>query len=1334
MTPRTLLPTLALALAGCAPSTVDLVQPGAVAKATFEGEWYWMNTVAEVPYGTASTFTGAQTGLERLRWRVEEDLLIGYRSYEHVVDANAPSGVGVTDEGIADAPLVAYPIEKHFDIRRQYDRRTGEESNVVVEDTERPWHERDYMRVDFSTNVADVGWTFAGVSLDVLDYATDDVSDDAAPQLDDTDSDGVIDSILLTQRVLAQPDTLLLPGYGDIPVCLFYGQAEYDCAATEVTIRSSFLRVEDDTPYQGLAYDDHWMETFGFFSTERMSYDRGHGIVEPNRTFWANRHDLWQDTYLRDDAGDIVCETPRGTRRACRRLTADDEPSPVVLDPRDRALRPVVYHAGPDFPADYLDAMADVADAWDEPLRQTVGSLRFWACVDAGGDAEDCEIERTVDERMFVFCPNNPSLPDDPAVCDTDHTGPTGRPDGTPDRALPGDLRYSFVHLVDQPQLSSPYGYGPSAADPVGHHLELADGTRLELGAGEILSGHAYLYTSVLDRIAHRTADLAGLLNGDIDATTYISGEDLQAWVDGTTEDGAAALSGRTHGLPAVWDEGAVRERAERINNGFLPLLQARGATARVGGRPDQTLATVRDATDRVEQEALLGTSADGLARFEAMAASPFAQQLWTEEVVGAMGYDPTTGGVAPSRNPLDLVHPMRQAELRQGRVLAGTHAVDLDDEQFADPSLVARARRWAREGKSYDQIVHEVQQEAFREVMLHEVGHTLGLRHNFAGSFDAFNYPEAYWALRDDGHMAPRHVDPETDAELDGGIRELQYASIMDYGGGRTTGWHGLGRYDEAAVKFGYGQLVEVMDDLPDDDAFPGIPNAELVGYVSVFNGSNVYPAPLLNDPSGGILELHYTDYPSFAGDLSQRADVPLSRLSTLLPGGAGFDDMMVVSDGAGVVEEGAPAAPFRFCSDEFAIGMTCARFDEGADAYEAQRFLMDQYWDGYVINNFARQRYGFGSAAGYISRLQGRIFEPLGTWQRYYALFHGLFEVDDDAEAEAFFVADRGFGGWTAATDESFRFLTQVVTRPEPGRHRVTTRADGSKMLVPTSGRFGEEIPLGAGAYYESEWDFDSGYHWFERQSRIGSYWDRMLALLALTDTSADGFMGYDTAADPQAYSIGYQDLYRDELALFLGRLMSDDLASLGPIRADDGELVYPDPLDMQAAWPPAGSEGSVVEPAAYWLVQFDAGLFGTSLLARGYDRSFLNRSRLYVEGSGDAIEPPEGQDTVSYTDPFSGKTYTAWSFPATRDGELLVGPAADIVELGSGARMVRRANLLRSYCTGELLPEGVDADDPGAVAAQQDLACAELERYASDLDLQLQLYAWFESQAPS
>jgi hypothetical protein len=1315
---------LALLIASsCAPATLDLVQPGAVSKDTFDGTWFWRRTVEEVPFGTAAVFVGAQTDLERIRWSVEEDLLLGYRAYENVSDSDAPTQVGP----YFGAPLLAFPIEKHFDIRRRYNPTTGEESNVIEENVERPWFEREFFRVDWSTNQAESGWTFAGVDLPVIDFATTDPSDAAAPTFDDTDRDGRIDSIGLTQRVLAEPDSVHFPGFGDIPVCFFYGQAEYECAATEVGLFSSFVRVDERSPYEGLDYDDGWMETYGYFTTQRLTYDRAYGLLEPNRTFWANRHNLWEHSYARNGSGEVLCDSDAG-RAPCGTLSRDDHPAPARLRFADREVKPIAYHVGPDFDPDLLDTLPRVAEAWNAPFADTVNDLRFWECIEEGGKKKDCTDLRDVDLLAFVICPHNPSRSGDPAVCSTDHTGPVGRPDGVPDVARVGDLRYSFVHLVDNPAISSPFGYGPSAADPVGTELTLADGSMMRLGAGQIISGNAFIYDYVLDRIATSTADLVDLLNGELDPESFIEGENVEAWVDavnaGETE---ALLGGRA-------DEPAPAEQLARMHNGFSPLLQLELGGVQVPQSPaevSQTLDYLGEALGRTS--VFGGGAAEAQANWERLLASGWDEQMWTDETLGAYGYDPSQSAPADG-SPLDLVDRALMAESEYGRVLAGQHAVDLDEGAYNDPSLLGLARHYQKKGMSREQIVADVRAETFVGVLLHEIGHTLGLRHNFAGSFDAWNFQPTYWELRDDGHMAPRHVDPETNDEIDGRIREFQYSSVMDYGGSINADWHGLGHHDEAAVKFGYGQLVEVHTEVdPAHEAIPGLPDDVGVAYAHIYNGASIFPAPLVSYTSGAVAELHYTDYPAIAGDLEARTNVPLSRLvpSIGLEDETGFAKAYVVGEGlGGVVQAGDPSVPYRFCSDERATGLLCARWDEGADPFEVQAHLMSKYTNGYLLNNFQRGRYGFGSSAGYVNRLFGRTFDPLATWQRYYALLHGVFDAQGDPQMAVYFAADKGFGPWTAATDESFQFLANIILRPEPGAHEPTHRADGVELAMPVYGEGSEEIELVEGAFYESEWDYDSGYHWFDRKARIGTYWDRMLALLTLTDTSSYNFFGYDTAVDPRRYALGYQDLYGDAIALLLGQLTADDVAAFAPVRGEDGNLQYPDVADLDRTWPPEGHSGQI-QPATHWMVRFDAGLFGKALLNRGYDRSFLNRSRIYVEGTGEAPMPPKDAEVVRWTDPASGKTYAAWSFAAEHsDGEVRFTAEGEPIELGSGAMMIGAARALGDLCSLEVTAPYTNPESDASLEAQRTLACDALDRYVVELELQLQMFRTFDS----
>jgi len=101
-------------------------------------------------------------GLEKIRWEIHEDLVVGYRAYEYIpgidprVDPVA-SRIGhvvfKNGQPYKGSPVAAYKILSHFDRQRQYNAATGEQTNILVEDTaDRPWYEREYMRVDWRAN------------------------------------------------------------------------------------------------------------------------------------------------------------------------------------------------------------------------------------------------------------------------------------------------------------------------------------------------------------------------------------------------------------------------------------------------------------------------------------------------------------------------------------------------------------------------------------------------------------------------------------------------------------------------------------------------------------------------------------------------------------------------------------------------------------------------------------------------------------------------------------------------------------------------------------------------------------------------------------------------------------------------------------------------------------------------------------------------------------------------------------------------------------------------------------------------------------------------------
>ncbi|MGE4133286.1 MAG: zinc-dependent metalloprotease, partial [Bdellovibrionales bacterium] len=82
-----------------------------------------------------------------------------------------------------------------------------------------------------------------------------------------------------------------------------------------------------------------------------------------------------------------------------------------------------------------------------------------------------------------------------------------------------------------------------------------------------------------------------------------------------------------------------------------------------------------------------------------------------------------------------------------------------------------------------------------FRPTLIHELGHNLGLRHNFAGSEDKDNF--------------------YTEAELKemGVTRPFAYSSVMDYPYRTNNELRVMGKYDVAALRYAYAEQVETAD-----------------------------------------------------------------------------------------------------------------------------------------------------------------------------------------------------------------------------------------------------------------------------------------------------------------------------------------------------------------------------------------------------------------------------------------------------------------------------------------------------------------------------------------
>ncbi len=135
--------------------------------ATDDPEFYSQATLIDVGYGAGQdglfTSTYAQP-LTRVKWTIQENLLIARLAYERIQDSD---GKGAR----ARRPTTASwwrptPSPATSTSSAHYNPSTGEQLNVIEENTtDRPWNERQYIRVDWSKNLSTDNYDFDTLSM-----------------------------------------------------------------------------------------------------------------------------------------------------------------------------------------------------------------------------------------------------------------------------------------------------------------------------------------------------------------------------------------------------------------------------------------------------------------------------------------------------------------------------------------------------------------------------------------------------------------------------------------------------------------------------------------------------------------------------------------------------------------------------------------------------------------------------------------------------------------------------------------------------------------------------------------------------------------------------------------------------------------------------------------------------------------------------------------------------------------------------------------------------------------------------------------------------------------
>jgi hypothetical protein len=194
--------------------------------------------------------------------------------------------------------------------------------------------------------------------------------------------------------------------------------------------------------------------------------------------------------------------------------------------------------------------------------------------------------------------------------------------------------------------------------------------------------------------------------------------------------------------------------------------------------------------------------------------------------ITSVFGFAGKSRARALLRAMLDLAEPKKDKIPTSARMglpfLGAAPACQVDPQTFAE-AMVHGLQELLASDELTDEAVLRISQDYVRETVAHEVGHILGLRHNFAGSLAATLGRK---------EMDDWFKDYVTGKPLDAYTNKLASSSMMEYTvfkGAVFTGWQirtGLPAlpHDRAAIAYGYANDSEAREKkmlfATDDDA----------------------------------------------------------------------------------------------------------------------------------------------------------------------------------------------------------------------------------------------------------------------------------------------------------------------------------------------------------------------------------------------------------------------------------------------------------------------------------------------------------------------------------
>lgn len=1037
-------------------------------------------------------------------------------------------------------------------------------------------------------------------------------------------------------------------------------------------------------------------------------------------TFYRPRHNLYSNS-LSDTTctADWQCDNrfgdaPAGAPgvgsqcdRAMRRCT-----TPVAA----RGIRPAVYHLSPGFPRHLARAAFQIIGDWNEAFMRGHRGAVGAPAIEASAARVDTQV---VDPTQYCWqspdgAMKSPEVDAD-GKCDYKY-------DAFQDPAAAtaaGVVNPYDCHIVGPADVAAPTAYEDYGANSFDYHfagseclflLEAnscdADPTKpcedlgdiryqffnyiqhgaLQFGgvslpmmdprSGELIISNANMAGESLESIATTAAHFFPVLRGETPEDAYFSGEYLRGFYSRVGDNVLPAALANSGG------DGYSNPDPSRPS---MPL-DLHGALL-------DRLAAV---TPRVEQ--LHGMEGRALIHSDRMRnlegtdiERRFSAGIGLEAVdarIGLQNLDPSMAGltqdsIATQPSVMAVTSPFR------GNVLGAADRdrlrMDFESRRNICPRLDTQAalynstnwQYWANAfGTIGDAATRNkeasirMQQAFLRAVMYHEMGHSVGLRHNFAGTYDRNNYYDGYFNIARDLPL-PYYGDYDLlehggnrDGELNGqelnnysrdlraarkargarGIGNTMSGSIMDYHGDLSD-MSGIGRYDIAATMWNYFGVKEAYTSDPETSS----PIHSLDGLVNADTTSRT----LLQTYRGGDSCTVDSDCPAGPGRVA--ASNPFAQKCIKNPRYApvpeacdagGGDRNCICStfdeDFKDYTAAGTPAVfpiKYLFCGDERTDDISwCNRFDAGESFQESVDNYRRTWEEGYPRAYY--RNYRRGGAQGRAS--WGSIQDAAKIYQHLY--FRYFNEPEFRSQSGPLGIDDQ----YSACID-TMNWFAEIVALPDVGAYTLDTTANVYRRVSDNPDAAGADFGLRPGTGFNMWSAYQTGQNGFFRMERAGVFNDKLFAMYALA--LRDWNLSYSV---DERYYINFYDLFPLEMTEFFGAYIQNDTRGFAPrVRMSatgptiqhlnwwrgntncGASGVEPCRGTVDATYPEPAIDGTSTELLRDW-----AAILSLAQFPVFYDTSFEQRLMIYKAGSGEGGDipatHPDGTPTCAYGAP--------------------------------------------------------------------------------------------------